>query len=938
MHTGSIRRIGVDAAGRLLATASFDKTVRLWSLPEGQLLRVLRVPVSAGTEGKLNAVAVSPNGSLVATGGWTGYDWDRKISIYLFDVASGRLLRRLTGLPMRIFHLAFSPDGLFLAATLGGKNGVRVWNTGDWRQVLADTEYGGQSYGADFDGGGRLVTTSIDGFVRLYSQDFRRLAEVRAPGGKMLLGTAFSPDGRRVAVGYHDTTRVDVLSGNDLGFLFSPDTASVDYGNLGNVAWSADGRYLYAGGTGDIGETVHIRRWADGGRGAPRDLAAARTTVFDIRPLPGGGVVYGDGAPAFGIFDASGRKILERNPLIADFRDNDTGFLVSNDGTRVQFGFQQWGKRPARFSLIERELVLDPADDGTLVAPVTSAPGLAVSGWKHTFEPELNGRPLQLEQHETSRSLAIAPGGESFLLGTERGLRLFGRDGTKHWGWAAPGVAWGVNVAGNGKVAVAALADGTIRWYRMSDGGEILALFPHNDGKRWITWTPEGFFDHSPGGEDLIGFHLNRGKDQAAEFVGVSQLYDQFYRPDLVAAALTPGSEKVRLAELARIGDVREVLDAGLPPSVAFVTPDDEATLKQRDASVRLRLTDRGGGFGRLVLRLNGITVGGGERGVAVVGTETACPTSVTGRGVTVKARTGATCVTGRLLTLGSGRNVITASAFNAAGKVESRPVSVDVTVKDALSQRPALRVLAVGIETYRDHSLRLSYPVADAKAFTARMQTAAKGIYESVDVTLLSDREATLAGIEAAFDQVAGRTQAHDVFVLYMAGHGLALDGSYHFLPWDLVYRNSDSVRTEALTQRRLEDLLSRVPALKSLILLDTCNAGAFTQMAARGLAEKTALDKLMRATGRAMIVASSESQMALEGYEGHGVFTYALLAALQGAADERGDGDGMVAVNELAQYLQWEVPRITREQWGYEQYPMQNLQGMSFPVGMVR
>jgi hypothetical protein len=39
MHTAPIRRIGVDAACRLAATASDDKTVRLWSLPDGKLLR-----------------------------------------------------------------------------------------------------------------------------------------------------------------------------------------------------------------------------------------------------------------------------------------------------------------------------------------------------------------------------------------------------------------------------------------------------------------------------------------------------------------------------------------------------------------------------------------------------------------------------------------------------------------------------------------------------------------------------------------------------------------------------------------------------------------------------------------------------------------------------------------------------------------------------------
>jgi hypothetical protein len=51
------------------------------------------------------------------------------------------------------------------------------------------------------------------------------------------------------------------------------------------------------------------------------------------------------------------------------------------------------------------------------------------------------------------------------------------------------------------------------------------------------------------------------------------------------------------------------------------------------------------------------------------------------------------------------------------------------------------------------------------------------------------------------------------------------------------------------------------------------------------RGMAEKTAIARLTRATGRATIVASTDSQPALEGYKGHGMFTYVLLEAFHQA-----------------------------------------------------
>jgi WD domain, G-beta repeat len=88
MHTAPIRAAAVDAGGRLLATASFDKTVRLWSLATGEQLRVLRPAIGSGPEGELFAVAVSPDGQFVITGGWTGFEWEKANSLYVFETGT----------------------------------------------------------------------------------------------------------------------------------------------------------------------------------------------------------------------------------------------------------------------------------------------------------------------------------------------------------------------------------------------------------------------------------------------------------------------------------------------------------------------------------------------------------------------------------------------------------------------------------------------------------------------------------------------------------------------------------------------------------------------------------------------------------------------------------------------------------------------------------
>ena len=152
MHTASIRRISVDTTEPFLLTAAEDKTLRLWELATGNLLKIYRPPIGIGAdEGIIYAGALSPDGEWVAGSGWTGVEWDGKVSIYLFNRATGELVRRLTGLEQIIFHLCFSPDGQYLAATLAGGWGVRIWETHTWQRVLNDVGYADSSYSCDFD-------------------------------------------------------------------------------------------------------------------------------------------------------------------------------------------------------------------------------------------------------------------------------------------------------------------------------------------------------------------------------------------------------------------------------------------------------------------------------------------------------------------------------------------------------------------------------------------------------------------------------------------------------------------------------------------------------------------------------------------------------------------------------------------------------------------
>jgi caspase domain-containing protein/WD40 domain-containing protein len=530
MHTAPIKSLDADAAGRLAVTGSEDKTVRLWSLADGKLLHTIRMPAGPGDLGKIYVVAMSPDGALVAAGGWASWTTDApEESIYLFETRTGKMTARIAGVDSVTDSLAFSPDGRYLAAGLGA-NGLRVYDRDrQWTEAFRDTDYGGRTAGARFAVDGRLATASTDRKVRLYDRDFKLVVPARkATGGDQPFRIAFSPDGTTLAVGYEDAATVDLFDGHSLTPLPRPNLHGLR-GVLNNVAWSKDGDTLYAGGN------YSILAWADAGRGERRALPAGSNSISGLAALPDGRLLVAAQDPLLVLLEPDGRPRWAHGSPKADFRNQEAVLGVSADGTIVDFRFELGGKSPLRFDLRALKLSREPpADHQTLVAKQT---GLAVEGWRHGTSPTLDGKPIKLERYEISRSLAVHPDGARFVLGADWNLRAIDAKGEPFWRRSAPSVVWGANIAGDGRLVVAAYGDGTIRWHRMDDGRELLALFVLADKQNWVAWTPEGFYGATVGAFGVLQWQVNRGFDAAADTVPVHAI-PRLRRADALAFVL----------------------------------------------------------------------------------------------------------------------------------------------------------------------------------------------------------------------------------------------------------------------------------------------------------------------------------------------------------------------------------------------------------------
>ena len=400
MHTALVSSAAVDADGRWAVSGSYDKTIRVWSLADGALAITIRLPAGPGNIGKVYAVAVSPDGAMIAAGGWTRWTTaDPQEQIYFFDRASGALIKRISGLPAVVQHLAFSPDGRRLAATLGN-NGIRLYDRDrGWDESARDADSGADSYGADFAPDGRLATTALDGKVRLYTAETKgtvRPTVVRnSPGGGQPYGIAFSPDGTRLAIGYADATAVTLLDGQTLETLPGPDLGEIANGDLSKVAWSRDGQTLFAAGSYGSVQGVPVLAWRDAGSGARRTLSAGQETVVCLVSLPDSGLLVVAQGPWFAQLGREGLLRWAHPPAIADFRGQFDRLSVSGDGTRV--GFAAFGKQQARFDLTTRTLALDPPGDAQMATPRQDL--LPTADWRNGFRPTLGGRQLSLQEY-----------------------------------------------------------------------------------------------------------------------------------------------------------------------------------------------------------------------------------------------------------------------------------------------------------------------------------------------------------------------------------------------------------------------------------------------------------------------------------------------------------------------------------------------------------
>lgn len=843
-HTDNIYSAAISPDGRYLASGGQDRTICLWDLQDKAAARPIFRFEGHHNDGVV-AVCFSPaDGNYLANG-----SYDRAVK--LWDIAQKKEVRTFGGLVGNVYAAAMSPNGKYLVG-VGEGNKTYVWNLS--RGLLVDV--------------------------------LNKEQAEKAPGRK-IRAIDISPDSRLFAAGSFDGhIEIWELEGKkQIGTYHIDDRVS-------SVRFSADGKYLAAGGLGsvicwELGKdepVLIVQEYSEWG------------TNVDINAEKGYLVA------AFAHDDPDKPDLV-----LIDLKNNNKRYNLSYTFDRQYPRQMVCG---VRMSKDGRYLASAHYDGKVRLWDLENLD--AISCIREFIEP-----------HAWVRSVDISADGRYILSGnTDHNARLWDRqshsDDPVHLfsGHTSKVVA---RFSPDEKYVITTSWDATTRIWDRQSGKEIATLISIGEAD-WVVLTPSGLFDASPGG--MKKMHYVSGM----EVLELDQLKGRYWQPGLLSILLNFRAGKVSETDV--------LTQLALYPEIT--------SLELRGSLLEVKLVKRGGGIGRTSLRINNkereqdinkarateftIDISKYEKYFAA-GENT----------ISIRCWNEEDWLPGPLYevkyhqktNVGGDAAPSLYAIFVGTSKYKNDRFSLAFPDQDANYLSNAVKI--VGEQYFKSgevHIRLLTTEQASTPAFSNK------------------------TNIKAVFDEFAQLAKPRDIVVFFFTGHGANYDSGkkslYYYLTHDIV---SDDLSDEALRKRTAissEELcawINRIPATKQVLILDTCYSGkVLDTLKSKNAVDATRereMERMKDRTGMYILTGSAADKVSYESSSyGQGLLTYTLLMGMRGAALLKNTNQEIPSVDvmNLFSWSREEVERLSKE-FGVLQTPTLRTPDnvASFAIGLV-
>jgi WD40 repeat protein/tRNA A-37 threonylcarbamoyl transferase component Bud32 len=466
-HTDPVSSVAFSSDGQRLASASWDRTVRVWDAHTGEEVLVLK-----GHPDPIRCVAFSPDGQRLASGSDGG-------TVRVWDTHTGQPILTLQAHTRYVICVAFSPDGQRLASS-GRDQTIRIWDARTGKEALTLKGHTGLVASLAFSLDGQcLASAAYDRTVRVW--DAHTGQEVHTLEGHTLPVTsvAFSPDGQRLASSGRDqTVRVwDAGTGHEVLTLQGHTS------NVRGVAFSPDGQRLVS-----ASNDGTVRIWDARTGQQARTLKGHTGSVWDLAFRPEGLRL------ASALEDGTVRVWEARSDLtLKGHTDAVCSLVFSPDGQRLAGASRDqtakvWDARTGEEVLTLREhgVLQDLAAStvGLLGSPLGPGPLLGAAA----LDPR---RALA----DSFNWAAFSPDGQRLATGSRgRTVRVW----DAHTGQAILSLQGHtsfvecVAFSPDGQRLASASLDQTVRIWDAHSGEEVFTLKGHTDTVWCVAFSPDG--------------------------------------------------------------------------------------------------------------------------------------------------------------------------------------------------------------------------------------------------------------------------------------------------------------------------------------------------------------------------------------------------------------------------------------------------------------